>query len=34
MGWRFEDMDLYRIRLEYPLMDSNVLLRLETVGNS
>jgi hypothetical protein len=32
MGWRFEDMDLYRIRLEYPLMDSNVLLRLESVS--
>jgi hypothetical protein len=31
MGWKFEDMDLYRIRLEYPLMDSNVLLRLESV---
>ncbi len=34
MGWKFEDMDLYRIRLEYPLMDSNVLLRLESVSNS
>jgi hypothetical protein len=32
MGWRFEDMDLYRIRFEYPLMDSNVLLRLESVS--
>ena len=29
MNWSFEDMDLYRIRLEYPLMDSNVLCRLE-----
>jgi hypothetical protein len=34
MGWRFEDMDLYRIRLEYPLMDSNVLLRLESIAAS
>jgi hypothetical protein len=34
MGWRFEDMDLYRIRFEYPLMDSNVLLRLESVSAS
>jgi hypothetical protein len=34
MGWRFEDMDLYRIRFEYPLMDSNVLLRLEAVSAS
>jgi hypothetical protein len=34
MGWKFEDMDLYRIRLEYPLMDSNVLLRLEAVSAS
>ena len=32
MGWRFQDMDLYRIRLEYPLMDSNVLLRLESIA--
>ncbi|MGC4030128.1 MAG: hypothetical protein QM754_00055 [Tepidisphaeraceae bacterium] len=30
MNWSFEDMDLYRIRLEYPLMDSNVLCRLES----
>jgi hypothetical protein len=34
MGWKFEDMDLYRIRLEYPLMDSNVLLRLESVSGA
>jgi hypothetical protein len=32
MGWRFEDMDLYRIRLEYPLMDSNILLQLESIA--
>jgi hypothetical protein len=30
MGWRFEEMDLYRIRIEYPLMDSNILLRLQS----
>jgi hypothetical protein len=32
MGWNFEDLDLYRIRLEYPLMDSNVLLRLQSIS--
>jgi hypothetical protein len=32
MGWRFEDMDLYRIRFEYPLMDSNIHLRLEAAS--
>ena len=34
MGWKFEDMDLYRIRIEYPLMDSNILLRLESTAIS
>jgi hypothetical protein len=32
MGWSFDDFDLYRIRFEYPLMDSNVLLRLESIA--
>jgi len=29
MGWRMEDFDLYRVRLEYPLMDSNIISRLD-----
>ena len=32
MGWRLDDMDLYRVRIEYPLMDSNILCRLEVAG--
>jgi hypothetical protein len=32
MGWNFEDMDLYRLQIKYPLMDSNVLCRLECVN--
>jgi hypothetical protein len=32
MGWKVEDFDLYRIRHEYPLMDSNILSRLESVS--
>jgi hypothetical protein len=32
MGWNYEDMDLYRIRHEFPLMDSNVLCRLEAMS--
>ena len=32
MGWRFEDMDVYRFRMDYPLMDSNVHCRLEAIS--
>ena len=30
VGWRLDDMDLYRIRLDFPLMDSNVFCCLAT----
>ena len=29
MGWNLDDLDLYRIRFEYPLMETSILLRLE-----
>lgn len=29
VGWNIDDMDVYRLRIEYPLMDTNVLFRLE-----
>jgi hypothetical protein len=34
MGWAFEDMDLYRIRIEYPLMDTNVMCRVEAIKSA
>jgi hypothetical protein len=29
LDWSLDDMDVYRIRIEYPLMESSVLFRLE-----
>lgn len=29
LGWRVEDFDVYQIRIDYPLMDSSILLQME-----